>query len=346
MTQWSKRQRFESVMAGEPADRPPVSAWRHFIDREQAAAPLAEATSSFQREFDWDFVKINPRTTYYAEAWGNTYNYANYDGVVPVVSDYRIHRPEDVDGIEEAGADRPTLQEHVEVVRLVRGVLGGEVPILQTVFSPLAVLEYLAGNRTLASNRKAIREATPLPGLFAGNKDGVHRALGRISRTLAQYVQELVKAGADGIFYAALGLARDGYLTEAEYAEFGRPYDLQVLEALGGASAIIHTCGPHAHPDRFVYPGVQAVHWADLAPGNPGLADSAAWLGGKAAVGGVDEALFAAAGQEETIAAQARTAIRSMQGRPFILAPGCGVSIHSEAQNLHALRRAAEEAEN
>lgn len=344
MSGWTKRQRFEAVMAGEPADRPPVSAWRHFVDRERDAAALAEAMVGFQRQFDWDFVKINPRATYYAEAWGNVYDYARYDGVVPAVTRYVVHRPVDVEKIEELNPDEAApFREQLEVVRSIRRSLGPEIPILQTLFSPLAVLEYLAGHRTLASNRPAVRESSPLPGLMAENPDGVHRALKRIARTLAGYARAAVQAGADGIFYAVLGLARDGYLTEDEYREFGRPYDVEILDALSGAPVMLHTCGPEAHPERFAYPAVRAIHWADRAAGNPDLADSARWIAGKAAVGGVDETLFSSSGQRDEVVAQARGAIRVMSGRPFILAPGCGVPVNAAEECLRALREAAEE---
>lgn len=341
MTAWTNRQRFEAVFSGEPADRPPVSAWRHFIESERDPARLARATLDFHREYDWDFIKFNPRTTYYAEAWGNEYDYDRYDGVVPAVSRKLIHAPQDLALVEELDASRPTLREHVEVVRLVREEAGPDVPVLQTVFSPLAVLEYLAGRRTLASNRPAVRDATPLPGLFAADPEGVHRALRNIARTLADYVQQLLKAGADGIFYAVLGLARDGYLTEEEYRDFGRPYDLIVLEALAGAPALLHTCGPQAHPERFGYETVQAIHWADRAPGNPPLDAMKETLKGKALVGGVDETLFA--GEDaETVRRQAREAMRAMEGHPFILAPGCGVPITAAASTLRALRQSAQ----
>ena len=51
-------------------DRPPVSMWRHFYAEETAADTLAEAMLGFQREYDWDFMKVNPRASYHAEDWG------------------------------------------------------------------------------------------------------------------------------------------------------------------------------------------------------------------------------------------------------------------------------------
>jgi len=342
MTGWTSRQRFEAVFAGEPADRPPVSAWKHFLEAERDPAALARATLDFHLGYGWDFIKLNPRATYYAEAWGNEYDYNRYDGVVPAVTRYLIRGPQDLHRVEELDASVPALAEHVEAVRILRREAGPDVPILQTVFSPLSVMEYLAGHRALASNRPAVREASPLPRLFAADPEGVHRALRNVAKTLAAYVEEVLRAGADGIFYAAMGLARDGYLTEEEYRTFGRPYDLIVLEAAGGAPVMLHTCGLQAHPERFDYGAVKAIHWADRAPGNPTLADlkDADTFRGKALAGGVDESLFAG-DDADAVRRQAREAVQAMRGRAFVLAPGCGVPVNAAAATLRSLRESA-----
>jgi len=341
MAEWTSRQRFEAVFAGEPADRPPVSAWKHFLDAERDPAALARATVAFHQAYGWDFIKLNPRATYYAEAWGTEFDYGRYEGVVPAIARHPVRGPEDLGAIEELGvASAPTLAEHVEAVRLTREAAGPDVPILQTVFSPLAVLEYLAGRRALASNRPAVRAESPLPRLFAADPEGTHRALRNIARTLAAYVEEVLRAGADGIFYAVMGIPREGYLTEEEYRTFGRPYDLMVVEAAGGAPVMLHTCGPQAHPERFGYDGVKAIHWADRAPGNPSLADMKDAFPGKALAGGVDESLFA--GEDaDAVRRQAREAVQAMKNRAFVLAAGCGVPVNATPATLRALRESA-----
>lgn len=337
----SKRARFEQILIHrQAADRPLVSAWRHFIEAEHDSAALAAATVAFQREYDWDFVKINPRTTYYAEVWGNEYDYGNYDGVVPVVTKARLAQASDLSGITAKTAESPPLKGQLDVISIVRRELGADIPILQTLFSPLAVLEYLCGHRTLAAYRPAIREATPLPNLLASAPQEVHAALEAITATLADYAAAALRAGADGFFYAVLGLARDGYLTSSEYEEFGRRYDLKLLEALSPAPVILHTCGPEAHPEHFADYPVAALHWADLAPGNPGLEQGRRWLGERIAVGGVDERLFSGSSSAAEIRNQALSAIAQMQDRPFILAPGCGVPLDSVPEALQALRSA------
>lgn len=58
-----KRERLQRTIAGEPVDRPPVALWRHWPVDDQTPEGLAEATVHFQREWDWDFVKVTPSSS-------------------------------------------------------------------------------------------------------------------------------------------------------------------------------------------------------------------------------------------------------------------------------------------
>ena len=72
---YTKRDRIMSIAAGEAADRPPVSAWHHFLDAEADPEAFINASVAFQTKFDWDMVKIHPRAIYFAEAMGNRANW-------------------------------------------------------------------------------------------------------------------------------------------------------------------------------------------------------------------------------------------------------------------------------
>jgi uroporphyrinogen decarboxylase len=137
-------------------------------------------------------------------------------------------------------------------------------------------------------------------------------------------------------------MARSGYLTREEWEEFVKPYDLIVLEALKPVRTIVHTCGIRSNPEWFVDYPVNVIHWAESAPGNPTLQGSKAWLGGKIAMGGVDERLF---GQDkaEEIRQKARTTIERMKDQPFLLTPDCSVSIKTLDSELAAFRASVEE---
>lgn len=337
----TKRIRFTKLFQGQAIDRPLISAWRHFIDAEYDAESLAKATIAFQQKWDWDFVKINPRATYFAEAWGNEYDYEQYEGVVAKVKTPIIQSKEDFAKVNIQYADNPLFQEQLDVISIIRSELGSDVPILQTIFSPLAILEYLLGHRTLAGNRPALREATPLPHYFQSEPELVHQTLEHILLSLQHYTEEALKQGADGFFFAVLGLARTGYLTEEEYETFGRAYDLRLLSFLQekGAVVMLHTCGPESHPDTFAHYPIQAIHWADHELGNSSLQQAQSWLGSFIAVGGVHESLFVQ-GHEQELKRQSLEAIQAMQGRPFILAPGCGLPLQVTDEALRTFKSA------
>src|SRR4051812_36791317 len=96
----NKHERVAVALVGETVDRPPVSTWRHFVDREQNAQDLADAMLDYHRAYDWDFMKVNPRATYFAEAWGNTYDFGRYTSVVPTVTKVALQSLGDLDCIK------------------------------------------------------------------------------------------------------------------------------------------------------------------------------------------------------------------------------------------------------
>ena len=70
MERLSHRERLAAILAGERPDRFAASMWRHFFHMESTVDGTAEAMLHFQREYDWDFMKINPRADYHIEGWG------------------------------------------------------------------------------------------------------------------------------------------------------------------------------------------------------------------------------------------------------------------------------------
>lgn len=341
MGSWTKKQRVAALMSGEAADRPPVMAWQHFVGLEKRAEDLVRAEIEFQHKYDWDLLKINPRAVYYHEVWGNEYDYSKYNGVIPACTRKTIESSRDLYKITEKSSTNSILREQISIVRKIVGAIGDDVPVLQTVFTPIGVLLNLCGARSLGRYREAPREESPIIRLFKQDRAGVHRALLAIANTLADYVASILAAGADGIFYAALGMSREGYMTLDEWEEFVRPYDLIVLDALRNHFAILHTCGMFSNPQRFADYPVQIIHWAETAPGNTSLAASVDWIGDKAIMGGVNEQLFGT-GAAEQIAACAAHSVQAHARRPFILAPECSVAPNTSEDEYRALRAAVE----
>lgn len=330
----TKMQRFEQLLIGEKLDRPIVSAWHHFLEKEQTAADLAEATIHFAEKYDWDWVKINPRATYLAEAFGNTYDFNDYQWVFPRQSHAIIQKPADVWDVKEVDvAESAPLQEQLEAVRLIREGLP-ETPITQTVFSPLTILMFLTGNSSYV-NQTMYGSESPVDfkALLEAERTGVHKALHTIAMTMAKYVEALEEVGVDGLFYAVTGTAHPDLFDEATFNEFSRPYDLIVLNAMKKGKRILHTCGAHAQPARFDDYPVEGISWDTEAEGNPGLELALK----KTKVAGVDHHIFEGA-DNALIEQQAKKALDKMKDEPFLLAPNCAVSVKATEEALNTLR--------
>ena len=117
MSTLSKRERVEVALRGDPIDRVPVSAWRHFIEAERDPVTLAAASLDHFHHFDWDWLKVNPRATLYAEAWGAQYNFAQYDSVLPELIDTPLHTPADLEKIVPLNPTAGVFAEHLELTR-------------------------------------------------------------------------------------------------------------------------------------------------------------------------------------------------------------------------------------
>ena len=339
----SKRERVEAALAGEAVDRVPVAAWGHLIPAERDIDAFAEASVSFFRVYDWDWLKVNPRATYFAEAWGSEYDFDNYGGVLPRFVRNR-NDPLDLGDLKPAGSSTKVWAEHLDALRKIKRGLGG-APFVQTIFSPASVLASLVGRPTDNSQEAVTRDqADTLLTLIRSSPDNVHRALAVIADSLAALAASSLDAGADGIFFAITKHARKGELTRKEFEAFGKPYDFKVLAAARGAKFnILHSCGPEIYWDEIQDYPVRALNWASVGQGNPDLAE-ARKRSGFALIGGIDETGVLKDGSPSQVREAALKAIELGGTRGFLLAPGCSIDPSVPPANIRAFRDAVETA--
>lgn len=344
MAMVSKRERVDSALSGQPVDRVPVSAWRHFIPDELSTDALAKASLKHFYDFDWDWLKVNPRATYYAEAWGNTYDFNQYARVYPRRLSGPIKTSADLEKIGAVSPNGGPFAEQYDLIRKIKAGIGS-AHFVQTLFSPLSVLAFLAANPSQHSAESAVQsQADGVLQMIRENPVGAHEALRNIAKTLAGYAANVLDAGASGLFFAIVKLARKSILTEAEFEEFGKPYDLQVLEAVQEAPFnLLHICGQSVYFQAVIDYPVHAFNWAAVGQENIGIAEAASQTQ-KAIIGGVDEDGYLQTGTPQDVLQEALSAIRATGGKRFLLSPGCGTSMQVPAGNLHALRAAVDRA--
>jgi uroporphyrinogen decarboxylase len=323
----SKRERVFAALNGEEVDRVPVSAWWHDFAREWSAKDLAETTLEQYRKYDWDFVKVNPRASYFGEAFGA--KYAQREGRQPDVVEPGVSSPDHLRQIKVQNGTSGVWAEQLEALRLIDEGLDGEAPFIQTIFSPLATV-----SRTTGSTKYVQR-------LMREDPDDLVAALEAVTETLAAYAQASLDAGAAGIFFATVEWGSADVISIEDYNRFCRPFDLRVLHAANGAAVnVFHVCRAHNHLRRLLDYPVAAFHWATHQDGNPSLSDIASTTD-RALMGGVSHEATLTSGQPDEVSREARDAVRQMKGRRFLLAPGCSADPETPEANLLALIQAA-----
>ena len=326
----NSRERVTAALRGEAVDRPPVSFWGHFYHRESSAEDLVAATLEFQREHGWDWVKLNPRKHYHVEPWGVSYRYSGRAAEKPVLASWPIHQAADWSTITPQPFDRGALAEQIEAVRMVKQGLPADVPFVQTVFTPLAVLGEM------------VEEPGELRLHLRQQPNAVRGALEAVTETFVPLVREYLRSGADGIYLATVDWASRDLLTPEEYREWARPWDLRILEAAGGASMnVLHVCKRRNLLFELADYPVHAFSWAATDPLNPSLADALKKLPG-AVMGGISHEEIARLSDPAAAVAEYHRGLEQTGGRRWLVAPGCSIPPATPAATLRAIRAAVD----
>ena len=74
----------------------------------------------------------------------------------------------------------------------------------------------------------------------------------RIADGMSELAQAYIKAGVDGVYFAALG-GEYRYFTDEEFAECIEPFDKQILMAIreAGGKVFLHICKDHLNMERY-----------------------------------------------------------------------------------------------
>jgi len=323
----SRRERLEAAIAGQVADRPPVALWRHFPVDDQKPAWLAEATAAYQQAFDYDFVKVTPASSFCLIDWGVE---DEWRGNTEGTRDYTrrvIHTPEDWRKLKAQDAHRGSLGSQLECLRLLRGILGEEVPIVQTVFNPLAQAKNLAGGDRLLEHLRS-------------SPADVEAGLETITQTTIAFVSALLAEGVAGLFYA-IQHASTRLMDREAYGRYGERFDKRILEvAQSGWLNIVHLHGEALMFDLVGKLPAHAVNWHDRDVG-PSLREARDIVPG-AVCGGLRREATLVLGAPGSVKAEARDALTSVDGRGIILGAGCVVPITAPRANLLAARAAVD----
>src|SRR6185436_11702980 len=113
--------------------------------------------------------------------------------------------------------DQGALGEQIEAVRLLRKSLPSDVPLIETVFTPIAILGEMA------------HQPRDLKNHMTTHPEQVRAALEAVTATFERLVPALLEAGADGIYFATVDWAMRDLMSAEEHRDWARPTDLRLI---------------------------------------------------------------------------------------------------------------------
>ena len=326
----NKRQRLEAAIAGEPVDQLPVALWRHWPGDDQEAEALAAAHLKWQADYDWDLVKVGPASSYSVVDWGVRDQWEGHIEGTRKTTYLPVQSPADWEALRPLDPSQGMLAEQIKALRLVSEGLRGTTPFIATIFSPLSMAKHLAGNETLLSHLRH-------------SPDALHHGLKVMTESILRFIDAARGTGIDGIYYAVQHAAYP-LLSRDEFAAFGRPYDLRVLESTADLWCnIVHLHGKSVMFDMVADYPMAFLNWHDrdtdinLAEGLSGTA--------AAANGGVSQWTIHQEGPQGTLAEVADARART-HDRRLLLGTGCVIMTTTPLRNIRALREAVEKDSN
>lgn len=304
----NRRERFFAAVEGREPDRPPVTAWVHFLSDHLSGDDTAELHFKFLREYEWDIAKL--------------------------MNDYRYPLPAGLERLDSADAmrrfrklslDEPAFARQLEAIRRLRRELGPEWPIVDTLFDPYQQVVRNVG----------FSEGSNIPLHPQAALDMIET----VSDTLCAYVAAARQAGADGFFISVNSAIREGFprgVGEALFREFQRPFDLRLLTAAEGSVRVLHIHGIGLDLDRVLDYPCEVISVSDRLQGNPSLGELRRRTD-KCLMGGVDETRI----QEKPLPelrAEIDDAFAQVGRARWIVAPGCTVPSFTPQRTLRCLR--------
>lgn len=219
-------ERLRAMVEGKPVDRPGVSVWKHFFLDDRVVEDNVKAHIAFQERNNWDVIKVMANGVHMQEQYGAEITWSRRMDEFPFTSKHVINSPRGFRELKTIDVKKGAIAREVEVVKRLMDRYKGKVPVLATVFTPTTyALELYCGGGGVGF--------WPFGDLVRYYADDLKEGLKVLTDMTYQVVEEYVKTGVDGIFYASQ-LMNDRLFTPEIYEELARPYDLQAYEpALG-----------------------------------------------------------------------------------------------------------------
>jgi uroporphyrinogen decarboxylase len=234
----NKKELVRLALLSQPVPRPPASFWFHFPQDEFYGDASVQAHLRFYRETNVDFVKLQNEHKYTVES--------------------PLRTAADWADVRKASASVPFQRDLIEELKRVLDAIGDEVFVIVTMHGVFA-----SAFHATRAPEESFSHGNPVVAHLREKPEAVSSALDAISDSIAEFSLACLDAGADGIYYAALG-GEEYRFTEEEFLTYIKPYDLKVMNAIMPHAEfnVLHVCKDRVRLPLYAdYPG-HVVNWS------------------------------------------------------------------------------------
>lgn len=315
----NRKERIFALIDNKPVDRTPVGFWLHFPQSMHHGEAAVKAHMDFMRESNTDILKVMNENIL-------------YDGVSKIygTSDIHLFR-----GFSRKDA---VFQDQMKIIRDVAERAGGEYPIIATIHGLVVSAFHQTG---FSGNYTSMGYGLPI---FCRERPAeMHRVFDIIAETLMELVDCSLEAGADGIFYAALGGERN-FFTDEEFDAFVKPYEKKIYDHIKSRTRldVLHICKSNIAMERFAYLEPAIVNWGVYQNG-VSLNDGTELFPNSVILGGFpDRHGVLVDGSDEEIYKHTQEVLAEMQGHRFIVGSDCTLPTEIDTARIRSVVKAVE----
>lgn len=312
-----RRERLHAVLSGESIDGVLCGFWNHFGPYNWKGSAAVRAHVDYCQKLKPDMLKVMNEHFY------------RLDKPIVNVADWQ--------GVTSLPWKDTGYENYLDEFRMLRAELPKDLPLFATVHGVLV----------------SAYHATEKPGYFSNLNNLVSRhlredpetvvaALKIVVETLAELCTRLIEAGADGIYYAALGGEADRF-EQSFFERYVKPLDAAVIDHINeqGAVSVLHICKGGTNIPMYAGINADIINWATYENESK-LVDGRKIFPGKTLLGGFDDRSGVLVdGPLDAIAAKTAEIVAEAGKKHLIIGSDCTLPEDIEIAHLRAVMDAA-----
>jgi uroporphyrinogen decarboxylase len=306
----TKTERIKSALRGEAVDRPPFGFWTHRPDIDLDPERLAQETAAFSARLNLDFIKSMPNGFYCVEDWGCELDFSDVarGGVGKVVRP-AVRTPADWNKLALLNTAKGAMGRELRHLSKLVQLVGADVPVLATVFSPLTIANKLSNGAHHAH--------------LDTHPQAVVAGLEVITQVTCDFTRAAIACGCAGVFFATQDATHQAF-DESAYRRYAETGDHRVLHAArdaGGWFNAVHMHGDDVLFDVLKHYPVDALNW-HIGETPLSISDYRNSGGTRPILGGLQRGHITNRNLAAVVS-DIELTLAQTQGRGIIIAPAC-----------------------